>query len=80
MKINVPVPKMEDADEDATATVGQWLVKPGDAVNEDDDLVELTTDKAAITIPSPAKGKVAECIAEEGAEVKAGDILCILDP
>lgn len=79
MKINVPVPNMEDTGDDAVATVGQWLVKPGDRVGEDADLVELTTDKAAITIPSPAGGMIAECLASEGAEVKAGDILCIIE-
>ncbi|MCC6336052.1 MAG: 2-oxo acid dehydrogenase subunit E2 [Myxococcales bacterium] len=35
-----------------------WLVKPGDAVNEDQGLVELMTDKATVTVPSPRAGKV----------------------
>ena len=35
-----------------------WLVKPGDAVKEDQGLVELMTDKATVTVPSPQAGKV----------------------
>lgn len=35
-----------------------WLVKPGDAVKEDQGLVELMTDKATVTVPSPIEGKV----------------------
>ncbi|GMU59818.1 MAG: dihydrolipoamide acetyltransferase component of pyruvate dehydrogenase complex [Myxococcaceae bacterium] len=35
-----------------------WLVKPGDAVKEDQGLVELMTDKATVTVPSPRAGKV----------------------
>lgn len=35
-----------------------WLVKPGDAVKEDQGLVELMTDKATVTVPSPIAGKV----------------------
>lgn len=35
-----------------------WLVKPGDAVKEDQGLVELMTDKATVTVPSPVAGKV----------------------
>jgi pyruvate dehydrogenase E2 component (dihydrolipoamide acetyltransferase) len=36
----------------------KWLVKPGDAVGEDQGLVELMTDKATVTVPSPRAGRV----------------------
>jgi pyruvate dehydrogenase E2 component (dihydrolipoamide acetyltransferase) len=36
----------------------QWLVKPGDVVKEDQGLVELMTDKATVTVPSPKAGTV----------------------
>jgi len=40
------------------AEVQQWFVKPGDLVVEDQPLVEVMTDKATVTIPSPKRGKV----------------------
>jgi pyruvate dehydrogenase E2 component (dihydrolipoamide acetyltransferase) len=36
----------------------KWLVKPGDSVGEDQGLVELMTDKATVTVPSPRAGRV----------------------
>ena len=36
----------------------KWLVKPGDVLTEDQPMVEVMTDKATVTIPSPKAGKV----------------------
>ncbi len=44
----------------------KWLVKPGDAVKEDQPLVEVMTDKATVTIPSPKKGRVTATHGKEG--------------
>ncbi len=67
----------EDASD--TATISQWLVAEGATVEEGDDLVEMTTDKAAFNVPSPAAGIVAELCVREGENVTAGDVLCILE-
>src|SRR5574340_48677 len=40
------------------AEVQQWFVAPGDAISEDQPLVEVMTDKATVVIPSPKRGKV----------------------
>jgi pyruvate dehydrogenase E2 component (dihydrolipoamide acetyltransferase) len=48
----------------------KWLVKAGDAVIEDQPLVEVMTDKATVTIPSPKKGKVTRTYGEEGSIAK----------
>lgn len=61
------------------ATVSYWFFKVGDKVNEKDDLVELTTDKATFNLPSPANGILAEIIAEEGNTVNIGEILGTID-
>jgi pyruvate/2-oxoglutarate dehydrogenase complex dihydrolipoamide acyltransferase (E2) component len=42
----------------------KWLVKEGDAIAEDQPLVEVMTDKATVTIPSPKKGRVPFCLSE----------------
>ncbi|MDP1824623.1 MAG: dihydrolipoamide acetyltransferase family protein [Archangium sp.] len=44
----------------------KWLVKPGDVVKEDQPLLEVMTDKATVTIPSPKAGKVLKTHGKEG--------------
>lgn len=57
------------------ATVSYWYFKAGEKVNEKDDLVELTTDKATFNLPSPSTGTVAEIFHLEGDTVNVGEIL-----
>jgi pyruvate dehydrogenase E2 component (dihydrolipoamide acetyltransferase) len=44
----------------------KWLVKPGDAVKEDQAVVEIMTDKATVSVPSPRKGRIVRTIGKEG--------------
>src|SRR5688572_23049420 len=44
----------------------KWLVKAGDEIKEDQPLVEVMTDKATVTIPSPKKGRVTKTHGKEG--------------
>ena len=44
----------------------QWLVKKGSTVDEDQPLVEIMTDKATVSIPSPYKGKIASTNGKPG--------------
>jgi pyruvate dehydrogenase E2 component (dihydrolipoamide acetyltransferase) len=48
------------------AEVQKWFVKPGDVVAEDQPLVEVMTDKATVTIPSPKRGRVTRLLWKEG--------------
>ena len=77
MRYEVTLPNMGDDVE--TATVSLWLADEGDIVNENDDLVEMTTDKAAFTVPSPKTGTLIEKAVEEDDEVSVGHVLCILE-
>ncbi len=52
------------------AEVQEWHVAPGDHVVEDQPLVEVMTDKATVTIPSPRKGKVVRLWCEAGATAR----------
>src|SRR5690606_34917437 len=56
-----------------------WLVKVGDGVKEDQDLVEVMTDKATVTIGAPKAGKVAELKGEVGDVVPVGHVLVVFD-
>jgi len=44
----------------------KWLVKAGDEIREDQPMVEVMTDKATVTIPSPKKGRVLKTFGKEG--------------
>jgi pyruvate dehydrogenase E2 component (dihydrolipoamide acetyltransferase) len=48
------------------AEVQQWFVKPGDHVVEDQPLVEVMTDKATVTLPSPRRGTITKLLCEVG--------------
>jgi pyruvate dehydrogenase E2 component (dihydrolipoamide acetyltransferase) len=48
------------------AEIGKWFVKEGDLVREDQPLVEVMTDKATVTIPSPKRGRVSRLHYAEG--------------
>jgi pyruvate/2-oxoglutarate dehydrogenase complex dihydrolipoamide acyltransferase (E2) component len=56
-----------------------WLVRVGDAVKEDQDLVEVMTDKATVTIGAPKAGKIAELKGEVGDVVPVGQTLVVFD-
>jgi len=57
----------------------KWLVAPGDAVAEDQDVVELMTDKATVTVPSPRAGKVVSLHGKEGEVAKVHHPLLTLE-
>ena len=60
------------------ATVSTWFKKPGDAVQVDEMLCELETDKVSVEVPSPVAGVLAEIIAPEGSTVAANARLAIV--
>ncbi len=60
------------------ATVSYWYFKQGGKVNEKEDLVELTTDKATFNLPSPCSGTLSEVLFNEGETVNVGDTLAII--
>ena len=57
----------------------QWMVKDGDLVVEDQPLVEVMTDKATVTIPSPKKGRVVSTHGAVGDLVKVHSTLVTLE-
>lgn len=56
-----------------------WHVKAGDRVKEDDPLVEIETDKAAVTIPSPRAGTVTRTEGGVGDRLAVGSVLVVID-
>lgn len=56
-------------------TIVEWKVKEGDRVEEDQDLVDVETDKAVFTLPSPASGTILKIYCREGDTIRVGDVL-----
>lgn len=61
------------------AEIVKWLVREGDEVVEDQPLVEVMTDKATVTIPSPKRGRVARLCGKEGEIAQVHHTLVVLD-
>ncbi len=59
----------------AESEIATWRVKEGDVIKEEQPLVDMLTDKAAIEIPSPVAGKVMKLHAAAGDKVPVGSVL-----
>jgi len=57
------------------ATVAKWLKNAGDAVEADEPIVELETDKVNLEVPSPVKGVLTEINSKDGSVVEVGALL-----
>jgi len=74
--IEVRVP---DEQEGTKAVVRAWLKAVGDAVAENDPLVELETDKVTQEVPAPASGVLAEIVLDTDAEAVPGALLARIE-
>ncbi len=59
--------------------VVKWLKRPGDSVAQDEDIVELETDKASLNLPAPAAGVLGEILKKEGEKARIGETIARLD-
>ena len=57
----------------------KWHVAAGDTIREDDPLVDIETDKAAVTIPSPKSGRVVRVEGQRGDKVHVGQVIAVID-
>ncbi|MGH2902133.1 MAG: multifunctional oxoglutarate decarboxylase/oxoglutarate dehydrogenase thiamine pyrophosphate-binding subunit/dihydrolipoyllysine-residue succinyltransferase subunit [Solirubrobacteraceae bacterium] len=56
-------------------TILEWHAKVGDRIKLDDTIVEISTDKVDVELPSPATGTVSEILVEEGDTVTVGQVI-----
>jgi pyruvate dehydrogenase E2 component (dihydrolipoamide acetyltransferase) len=59
-------------------TITKWLKKPGDTVQQDEPLFEISTDKVDAEIPSPASGVLSEIKVQAGATVQINTVVAVL--
>ena len=62
----------------AEGQVGQWLVQPGDAVEEAQPILEIETDKVAVEVPAPVSGVLAEQKVAEGDTVTPDQVIATI--
>jgi 2-oxoglutarate dehydrogenase E2 component (dihydrolipoamide succinyltransferase) len=77
MSTEVRVPALPESVADATVLT--WYKQPGDAVDKDENLVDLETDKVVLEVPAPAAGVIAEHRVKEGDVVEADTVLALID-
>src|SRR5881397_1572257 len=73
MAIDVVMPQMGESI--AEGTVVRWIKKPGDKVDRDEPLLEISTDKVDAEIPSPAAGTLSEVLVKEGQTVAVNSVV-----
>ena len=74
---DVVMPQMGESIVEGTLT--KWLKKPGERVERDEPLFEISTDKVDTEIPSPAAGTLSEILVEEGKTVGINTIVARID-
>src|SRR5271156_2913023 len=78
MAIEVKVPVLPESV--AEATLVNWHKKVGDAVNRDENLVDVETDKVVLELPAPAAGVLTEIRRPDGATVGAPEVIAVIQP
>ncbi|HUS25704.1 MAG TPA: dihydrolipoamide acetyltransferase family protein [Candidatus Binatia bacterium] len=63
----------------AESEIATWRVKVGDTIREEQPLVDMLTEKAAVEIPSPVSGKVTKLHASAGDKVAVGSVLVTIE-
>jgi 2-oxoglutarate dehydrogenase E2 component (dihydrolipoamide succinyltransferase) len=76
MPTEVLMPQMGESIFEGTIT--KWLKKPGDTVQRDEPLFEISTDKVDAEIPSPAAGVLTEIRAQEGSTVQVNAVVGVI--
>ena len=77
MPTEVVMPQMGESITEGTLT--KWLKQPGEAVERDEPLFEISTDKVDAEIPSPTAGVMGEIKIQEGATVQINTVVCTID-
>ncbi|WP_175940493.1 MULTISPECIES: 2-oxoglutarate dehydrogenase complex dihydrolipoyllysine-residue succinyltransferase [unclassified Caballeronia] len=75
--VEVKVPQLSESVSEATML--QWKKKPGEAVAQDEILIEIETDKVVLEVPAPSAGVLAQVIKHDGDIVTADEIIAKID-
>lgn len=76
MATNIVMPQLGESV--IEGTVGKWLKRVGERVEQYEPILEVITDKVTTEIPSPASGTLLQILVNEGVTVKAGTVLAVI--
>ena len=74
---DVVVPQLSESVSEATLLT--WKKQPGQAVQADEILIEVETDKVVLEVPAPASGVLSEIVKTDGSLVTSGEVLARID-
>ena len=77
MAVDVIMPQMGESIFEGTIT--KWLKKPGDRIERDEPLFEISTDKVDAEIPAPSAGVLKEIKVTEGQTVPIQTVVAVID-
>src|SRR3954464_894276 len=77
MAVELKIPEIGESVREVQ--IGRWLKREGEAVAQDENVVELETDKASMELPAPAAGVLGQILKHEGDTVAVGDVIGYLE-
>ena len=75
--IEILVPELSESVSEATLL--EWKKQPGEAVEQDEILIDVETDKVVLEVPAPSAGVLVEIVKGDGSTVTAGEVLARID-
>ena len=77
MLVEVIMPKMGESIQEGK--ILRWMKKPGDKIELDESILEISTDKVDSEIPSPAAGFLSKIVVPEGETVEVGTVIAVVE-
>jgi 2-oxoglutarate dehydrogenase E2 component (dihydrolipoamide succinyltransferase) len=77
MNIELKIPDVGESIREVQ--IGRWLKKEGDSIDQDENVVELETDKASMELPAPEAGVLAKILKQQGETVAVGEVIAYLE-
>ena len=78
MAIELKVPSLGESVTEVE--IGPWLKREGDAVNKDDNVVTLESEKATVEQPAPVSGTLGKIVKHTGEKAAVGDVIALFEP
>ena len=75
--LEVKVPQLSESVSEATLL--QWHKKVGEAVNRDENLIDIETDKVVMELPAPSAGVITQILKADGGTVVSGEVIAMID-
>ena len=77
--MQVEVKVQQHSESVSEATLVAWRKKAGEAVQRDENLIDVETDKVVLELPSPVDGVLAKIVKKDGDSVTSGEVIAVID-